>query len=203
MGMGMGMQEASMESETLRRTFRLLNKSFMVPAYRLGLGVLVSNPFSGYIMVLKTSGRRTGRIRYTPVNYALMDGCAYCLAGWGMQADWYRNVKAQPRIEVILPAGTLAGVVEEVQDAGECLRAQRQILKNAGFAGFFFGFNPFTTSDEDLRQKCQGIPVLRIRPVGIGNGPADPGGGLWILMTVLSVLWVAGILSKGRMTKDE
>jgi deazaflavin-dependent oxidoreductase (nitroreductase family) len=201
--MGMGMQEVTMESRAVRRAFRLFNKSFMVPAYRLGLGAFISNPFSGYMMVLKTTGRRTGRVRYTPVNYALMNGCAYCLAGWGMQADWYRNVKAQPRIEAILPAGTLAGVVEEVRDPDECLRAQRQILKNAGFAGFFFGFNPFTTSDEELRQKCEGIPVLRIRPAGIGSGPADPGGGLWVMMTALSVLWLAGILANRRKTKYE
>jgi len=192
-----------MESEPLRRAFRLFNKSFMVPAYRLGLGALIGNPFSGYIMVLKTTGRKTGRVRYTPVNYALIDGCAYCLSGLGMRADWCCNVKARPRIEVILPSGTLAGMAEEVQDPDECLRAQRQILKNAGFAGFFLGFNPFTASDAELRQKCQGLPVLRIRPVGIGSSPADPGGGLWVLMTILSVLWLAGILSKRRKTKDE
>jgi deazaflavin-dependent oxidoreductase (nitroreductase family) len=187
-----------MESESSRRAFRLINKYFMVPAYRMGLGALISNPFSGYIMVIKATGRKTGRARYAPVNYALMDGCAYCLAGWGSQADWYRNVTIQPRVEVILPAGTLAGVAEQVEDPDECLRAQRQILQSAGFAGFFFGFNPFTTSNDELRQKCLGIPVLRIRPTGVGSGPADPGGWLWLLMTILSVLWLAGILSKRR-----
>jgi deazaflavin-dependent oxidoreductase (nitroreductase family) len=191
-----------MENETLRRIFRLLNKCFMVPAYRMGLGSLISNPISGYILVIKTTGRKTGRVRYAPVNYAVMDGSVYCLAGWGTRADWYRNVLAHPHLEVILPAAAIAGVAEEVIDPQEALQGTRQILKNAGFAGFLLGLNPFTASDDELRLKCQGIPVLRIRPTGIGNGPADPGGWLWVLLTVLSGAWLAGVLAKRRRTKD-
>ena len=63
-----------MENDTLRLAFRLLNKFIMVPIFRLGLGALVGNPLTGYIMVIQTVGRKSGRARYTPVNYALMDG---------------------------------------------------------------------------------------------------------------------------------
>jgi deazaflavin-dependent oxidoreductase (nitroreductase family) len=178
------------EGQSLRWIFRLLNTFFMVPAYRLGLGACISNPLSGYIMVVKTTGRKSGVTRYTPVNYALMDGCIYCVSGFGMKADWYYNVQANPRIEVILPAGALTGMAEGVSDADECLRATRQILKNAGFAGFLLGFNPFTASDDVLRQECQGIPILRIRPIGVGSGPADPGGWLWVALIVVSALWI-------------
>jgi deazaflavin-dependent oxidoreductase (nitroreductase family) len=191
-----------MENAILRQAFRLLNKFFMVPAYRLGLGAFISNPLSGYIMVIKTTGRKSGRARYTPVNYALMDGCIYCLSGWRSRADWYRNVMANPRLEVLLPGGALMGIAEEVVDPDEQLRAARQLLKNAGFVGFTLGFNPFTASDEEVRHKCQGIPALRIRPHGVGSGPADPGGWLWVLMTILSVLWLSKRLSKRRRTTD-
>lgn len=174
----------------LRRSFRYLNKYFMVPAFRLGLGPLMGSPFGGYIMVLKTIGRKTGQVRYSPVNYAILNGNVYCLAGWGKIADWYRNLRANPNIELILPGGALAGVAEEVTDPDESLRVVRQVLKNSGFAGFAFGFNAFTISDEELREKTQGLPLIRIRPTGIGSGASDPGGWMWVLTMVAGVVWL-------------
>ncbi len=86
-----------LESRVLRRVFWYLNRYFMVPMFRLGLGPLMVNPFGGYIMVLKTIGRKTGKVRYSPVNYAIMNGNVYCLVGFGHIADWYRNLRANPR----------------------------------------------------------------------------------------------------------
>lgn len=165
----------------------------MVPAFRLGLGPFMGNPFTGYIMVLKTVGRKTGKARYAPVNYAILNGHVYCLAGFGAASQWYRNLRTQPRIELILPGGALAGTTEEVTDPIETLHVMRQVLKNAGFAGFFLGVNPFTASDDVLRRKARGIPVVRIRPIGPGNGAADPGGWLWVSATVCT-LAVVGII---------
>ena len=45
----------------MRRFFRFLNKFFMVPMFRLGFGPFFGNPLSGYIMVLKIVGRKTGK----------------------------------------------------------------------------------------------------------------------------------------------
>ncbi len=88
----------------------------MVPMFRLGLGAFVGNPFTGYIMVLKTTGRKTGRVRYTPVNYAILNGSVYCIVGFGKIAHWYRNLQAHPEIELILPSGPTSGTAEEVTD---------------------------------------------------------------------------------------
>jgi len=188
-----------MEDPRLRRAFNRLNKYFMVPAFRLGLGGLIGNPITGYIMVIKAIGRKTGRVRYTPVNYAILDGCIYCMSGFGSGANWYANLLAHPRIELILPGCACWGEAEAVADSAEWSRATRQILQNGGFAGFMLGFNPFTASDDELRQKCQGLPVIRIRPSGIGSGPADPGGWLWAALMFLSIFW---ILTR-RKKKDE
>jgi hypothetical protein len=66
----------------------------------------------------------------------------------------------------------------------------RQILKNAGFAGFFEGYNPFTISDDELMQKSADLPLLRFHPLGVANGASDPGGWVWIAMLALTVLVV-------------
>lgn len=191
------MQNADM----LRRGFRYMNKYFMVPMFRMGLGPLIGNPLSGYMMVIKSVGHKTGLTRYTPVNYTIIDGAIYFIAGFGETSHWYRNVKAQPEIEVILPDGAIFGVVEEVEEPNERLRALRQVLQNAGFAGFLAGLNPFSAMDEALLEKTAGLPVMRIRPLGVGSGPADPGGWLWITLSAVGALWLLeGLLQRRRRT---
>ena len=161
--------------------------------FRLGLGIFMGNPLSGYIMVIKTIGRKTGQVRYTPVNYAIMNGNVYCLAGFGKKADWYRNIKMQPNIEAILPGGAITGCAEEIVEPDERLKAARQTLKNGGFASFAAGINPYSLSDDTLRDKLKSYPVIRIRPTGLGSGAGDAGGWLWILMLLLTlaiILWL-------------
>ena len=174
-------------NSALRRIFRLLNKFFMVPVFRMGLGPFVGNPITGYIMVLKTIGCKTGLERYAPVNYAILDGDIYCLSGFGKIAHWYKNLQIQPQIDLILPSATLSGTAASVIDADERLRAARQILKNSGFAGFMAGYNAWKISDEDLRQKGSEMIVIRITPNGVLPGIADPSGKLWLWLTLLVI----------------
>ena len=91
----------------LRRLFWVINHFFMVPAFRLGFGPVMGAPFGGYIMVIKTVGHKTGKLRWTPVNYAIQDGSVYCLAGFGRIAHWYQNIKARSNIELMLPSTAL------------------------------------------------------------------------------------------------
>ncbi len=178
----------------MRRVFWFFNKIFVVPLFRLGLGSFFGNPLTGYIMVLKPIGRKSGKIRYAPVNYAIYNGNVYCVSGGRRSSDWFRNLKANPQIEVIMPSGPIYGLVEEVTDSStvERLIVIRQVLKNAGFAGFFEGYNPFKISDADLASKTAGLPLLRIRPVGLGSGAVDPGGWFWVwsLAITLAIIWL-------------
>jgi hypothetical protein len=182
---------AEQKGTTVRRVFAVLNKFFMVPLFRLGLGPVFGNPISGYIMVLKVIGRKTGRRRYVPVNYAMRNGFVYCLVGFGAKSPWYLNLMAQPDIELILPTGAIYGHVEDVTDPAERVVVVRQVLKNSGFATLFEGLNPYRASDEALRAKTADQPLLRIRPTGIGNGPSDPGGLAWVWSLLVPLAIVA------------
>ncbi len=178
----------------MRRIFWFVNKFFMVPVFRLGLGPLFGNPFSGYIMVIKVIGRKSGKTRFAPVNYAIHKGDIYCISGGRKTSDWYRNLLVTPSVELILPGGGAAYAhTDEISDPETRRVVIRQILKNAGFAGFFEGYNPFTISDEELMQKSADLPLLRFSLLGVGNGPSDQGGWawvwLWLLVFTIAAVW--------------
>ena len=110
------------------------------------------------------------------------------MAGWGQIADWYRNLVSSPNIEIIFPGRALAGVAEEAINSTERMTALRKVLKAGGFAGFMLGVNPYTASDAELAEKTKEIPLIRIKPCGIGSGASDPGGWLWIPVAILMIL---------------
>lgn len=169
-----------------RKIFWFVNKFFMVPTFRMGLGAFICNPLTGYIMVIKNIGRKSGKRYFTPTNYAIFDGSIYCIAGFGRKAHWYMNIMSTPHVEIIMPGGTISGTAAEVTKPEEALKACKQILKNAGFAGFFEGFNPRRAPDERFKQMLEHAPIVRITPNGIGSGPLDAGG--WHWMPILAAL---------------
>jgi deazaflavin-dependent oxidoreductase (nitroreductase family) len=180
----------------MRNIFWFFNRYFMVPIFRLGLGWFFGNPLTGYIMVMKAIGRKSGKVRHAPVNYTIYKGDIYCISGGRTNSDWYRNLMANPEIDVMLPGGTIHGKVKEVADGKDRPVIIRQILKNAGFAGFFEGYNPWKISDEELAEKIGDLPLLRIHPVGLGNGPADPAGWGWVWTLVFTIVLILILVLK-------
>jgi deazaflavin-dependent oxidoreductase (nitroreductase family) len=180
---------------SVRFLFRILNRFWMVPVFRLGIGSLQVNPFSGYMMVLKTIGHKTGKTRYVPVNYVVDGGQVYFLSGMGNKAHWYKNLKAAPMTEAILPGRAIHGKVSEIRAGAERLRLIRRILKAGGFAGFFEGINSFTIPDKQLAAKTREMVLFRLTPDGIGTGASDPGGWGWILAFVFFILLTIGVVA--------
>lgn len=178
----------------LRRVFWFMNRFFMVPAFRLGLAWLICNPVSGYIMVIKNIGRKSGKLYYTPTNYAIRNGQVFCLAGFGRKAHWYLNLKANPQVELLLPGRAISGRVEEVSDPEEALAVIKQVFRNAGIAGFFEGYNPYNAPDDRFRETLSHAPVLRIVPDGIGSGPLDAGGWHWVTGALLTLAVILALV---------
>ena len=151
------------QEDQLRQVFKRFNP-FIVSLWKMGLGKWINlwPQVGGRIMVIVHKGRKTGQTRYAPVNYALVDGELYCVAGFGEGTDWYRNVKANPDVEVWLPEGGWAGIVEEITNAAASLPILRQVLINSGFAAHLAGLSPQTMSDTDLAAATQSYRLLHI-----------------------------------------
>ena len=80
--------------------------------YALGLGPLVGR----LVLLLTTTGRRTGLRRVTPLQYEEIDGAIYVASSQGQRADWFRNVVANPRVEVRLKWHRFHGICETTTD---------------------------------------------------------------------------------------
>ena len=167
--------------EALRQGFKQFNR-FMLLLWRLGLGLWVNAwpKVFGRIMVLTHTGRKSGKRYRTPVNYAIVDGQIYCTAGFGSISDWYRNILANPNVEIWLPRGWWRGVVDEVIDPQVRLALLRQVLIASGFATFTAGINPYTISDENLDKVTSEYKLLHIQPVQACTGDNGPGDLSWV-----------------------
>jgi len=136
-----------------------------VPALKAGLGKYLSNPLTGYLMILRTRGRKSGEMRDAPLGYTVIGDHVYCMAGFGRKTHWFQNVLADPRVEVILPSRAFSGIAQEVTDeAGTPARAAATAAEHGRDRR---SHRPWATSGkmspEEASAKCEGLPLVRIQ----------------------------------------
>jgi deazaflavin-dependent oxidoreductase (nitroreductase family) len=175
--------------EQLRQGFKYLNR-FMLLMWRLGMGTMLNmGPgMAGRYMVITHTGRKSGMKRRTPVNYALVDDEVYCTAGFGSVSDWYRNILANPQVEVWLPDGWYAGVAEEVTHPEARLPLLREVLIAGGFASYAAGVDPKQMTDEELDAATKEYRLIHIRRVAARTGQDGPGDLVWVWPVLVSIL---------------
>lgn len=175
----------------MQRGFLYLNRWFMGPVLRSPFGRLIGNPFTSYILLLRTRGRRTGALREAPIGYVIRDGFAYCVAGYGVRTPWYLNLLDNPTVEVVLPGRTIRAVAEPVTDEAEWLRTYRTLIAGFGIVGRLVDGDPRRLSDTELLATHRSLPVVRIRsldpPGSLVAGTWDPGGRGWLIVWGASV----------------
>ena len=174
--------------EPMHGAFLRVNRWVALPRLRAGLGPVFTTPLTGSLMILRTTGRKSGARREIPLGYAIVDGSVYCIAGFGPETQWFKNILAHPAVEVVLPLGAISGAAEEVTDPAEWSRAFRVLMTNMGIIGRATSGDVRGVPDDRLREMGAGLPLVRIRPTGIGSGPADPGGLMWVPVQAASTL---------------
>jgi deazaflavin-dependent oxidoreductase (nitroreductase family) len=80
--------------------------------YALGLGPLIGR----IILLLTTTGRKSGLKRVTPLQYEKIGGDYYLGAARGTHADWVQNILANPQVDIRVGARHLCGMAEVVTD---------------------------------------------------------------------------------------
>jgi deazaflavin-dependent oxidoreductase (nitroreductase family) len=131
--------------------------------YRLGLGPVVGR----LILLLTTTGRKTGLPRVTPLQYEESNGVFYVASARGQRADWFRNLAANPQVEVQVKARRFRGLAEPITDLARIadfleLRLQRHprmigaLLRSEGL--------PAQPTRAELEQFAAKIALVAIRP---------------------------------------
>ncbi len=73
-------------------------------------------PIGRVVLLLTTTGRKSGLPRVTPLQYEEQDGVIYVGSARGVQADWYRNLVACPRVKVQIGRQCFEGLAEPITD---------------------------------------------------------------------------------------
>lgn len=86
---------------------------------------------------LTTTGRRSGDPHTIEIWFALRDGKLYLLSGGREEADWVRNLVAEPRVRVSIAETSFDATARVVTDAGEETTARRLLFDkySPGYAG--------------------------------------------------------------------
>ena len=81
--------------------------------YAIGLGPLIGR----IILLLTTTGRKSGMKRVTPLQYELIGSDYYLGAARGTKADWVRNIRSNSQVEVRVGGKHFRGVAEVVTES--------------------------------------------------------------------------------------
>jgi deazaflavin-dependent oxidoreductase (nitroreductase family) len=103
------MKNQSKPSGSIWRWMRRLNER-ITGNYQRGIGP------AKVVLLLTTTGRKTGLPRVTPLQYEEQDGVYYIGSARGDQADWFRNIQACSKIEVQIKGKRFSGQAEAITD---------------------------------------------------------------------------------------
>jgi deazaflavin-dependent oxidoreductase (nitroreductase family) len=74
---------------------------------------------SELVLMLSTTGRKTGNIHKTPLQYEFVDGDYYVGSARGPKADWYRNILSNPKVRVSVGGKEFPAIAEPITAAGQ------------------------------------------------------------------------------------
>lgn len=82
----------------------------MVRNYRRGIGP------TRMVLLLTTTGRKSGQPRVTPLQFEEVDGDIYIASARGQEADWFKNILANPNVHVQIGEHKYPALAEPVTD---------------------------------------------------------------------------------------
>jgi|LSQX01.2.fsa_nt_gb deazaflavin-dependent oxidoreductase (nitroreductase family) len=127
--------------------------------YRLGLGKL----FGNYILILSTTGRHTGNVHRTPVEYFFHEDRFYIISGFGEQPDWFQNIQSSPRVTVQNGYETLCVRARPPQTKAEW-QAIELYLTHSPVGKLLQARFRDKIEDANTVEKIKGWPVLTFDP---------------------------------------
>ena len=133
-------------------------------AYSLGLGPLVGR----FVLLLTTYGRKSGRARVTPLVFEARGDTILVASARGPSADWLRNIRANPKVQVRVGRRHFQGLAEVTTDPEEVADyLQRQFGRSPRAFGAILRAEGLSSppSRADLIRFAPSRPMVVIRPI--------------------------------------
>jgi deazaflavin-dependent oxidoreductase (nitroreductase family) len=114
----------------------------IVALYRSGILPLFS--WSSPIMLLTTLGRKSGKLRHTPIGYFRIGGVIHLFSAWGKGAGWYKNLIASPeRVSIQIGLRRYPVIAQILTEPEEIKRTLDQfVTESPDQAQSLFGWQP-------------------------------------------------------------
>jgi deazaflavin-dependent oxidoreductase (nitroreductase family) len=77
------------------------------------------HPMGGMVLLLTSTGRKTGKLHTIGLQYELIDGKYYLGAADGTRADWYRNILKNDKVFVQAGSDTFSATASVIDNHGE------------------------------------------------------------------------------------
>lgn len=133
--------------------------------YKLGLGWMVSRLF----LILTTTGRKSGRPRRTPLEYSYdaTSDTYVIVGGWRGQTDWFKNVCANPNVEVWVGKRKFKARAERMTDAEVAAWMGEVIRINPASVAMWsrWGGERVSDSPQVLLRVAKHFPSFRLKPL--------------------------------------
>lgn len=150
-----------MSPKTIYHRMKALNAR-MVANYRRGIGP------TRVVLLLTTVGRKSGLPRVTPLQFEEADGAYYVVSARGPEADWFKNILANPEVHVTIRKREFDAVAEPVVDPVRIadfleLHLRRHPIMVRLIMHLFDGL-PLRFTRADLEALCIGKAMVILRP---------------------------------------
>ena len=87
------------------------------------------------VLMLTTTGRRSGLPRTTGVSFLPLGDRFVVFSGWGVRSDWYRNLLANPEVTIRVGGKTMRATAVPVADPDRRRELMRQMRARSGQCG--------------------------------------------------------------------
>ncbi len=171
---------------------------FKAPLYlwRLGLGFLVGR----YIMVITTTGRKSGLPRHTMAEWHPLNGRKFVPVNYGEHAQWYRNVVADPHVTIQTAQGTERVIARRITEDADLIAAFRVINElNPMMTRWYLNANGIEDRESDILANKERIYLLTFDPTTEPTPAPLQADLIWVWTLVLGICW--RLVGRGRRSR--
>jgi len=166
--------------------------------WRLGLSFL----FGDLIMILTTTGRKSGLPRHTAIEFHAVKGRKYVYSGWGDKAAWYKNLLVDPHATLQTAHGIEHVMARPVHDPQELADVFAFYNQNPLFRAFLRVIGLPSERDMILAHHDQ-LYLMTFDPTNEPTPPPLAADLIWVWGAVLTSFlagWFLGAFRAGSVS---